>query len=347
MKEFSVIIYPVKTGEYFTSYMHPLTKKRIREHFKNRLDALENKTKVEAKFKKTQLKDLVDLLVSDLLHLYMINVPNNNLGKYAKSYCADLAETFGEFKIEDLSSEILKVWLDQIQKENNLKDISVRKIKCDFDGFFKYLVEEEIISESPLTTIFYDKITPPISSRNILSEKDIKDLLLAIKDFSPGYLLPLIMMFAETGAKTTEVVDLTWKDVDLENKKVKFKQTPSSCERTLEISDELAQLLSKKKSKQGYVFLTYYGEPFTKGKVGRSITEFKVKSKHARDWCVSDFRHSLAVNSLSKGKSINQLQYILGHKNSQQTRDLYGEVAKKALVKNFTNPMDLGTATTS
>lgn len=347
MKEFSVTVYPIKTGEYFTSYLHPLTKKRVREHFQNRSDALANKEEVEEKFKKTQFKSLIGLSVSDLLHLYMMDVPNNNLAKYAKSYCTDFAETFGEFQIEKLTCEILKVWLDQIQKENNLKDISVRKIKCDFDGFFKHLVDKEIISESPLTTIYYEKITPPISSRNILSEKDIMDLLSAVKDSSPGYLYPLIMMFAETGAKTTEVSDLTWKDIDLENKKVRFKQTPSSCERTLEISDELAQLLGKKKGKQGYIFMTYYGEPFTKGKVGRAITEFKVRGKYQRDWCVSDFRHSFAVNFLSKGKSINQLQYILGHKNSQQTRDLYGEVSKKALVKNFTNPMDLGTATSS
>ena len=52
----------------------------------------------------------------------------------------------------------------------------------------------------------------------------------------------------------------------------------------------------------------------------RQVTEFKVKSKFAKNWCCSDFRHSFAVHFLSKGGSLNRLQYILGHSNVHQTK---------------------------
>ena len=238
---------------------------------------------------------------------------------------------------------MLKVWLDQIQKENNLKEISMRKIKCDFDGFFKFLVEKEVISTSPLTSVHYERSQVPVYSRNILSEAEIKLILNSAKDFSPGYLYPLLKMFVETGAKSTEAAELTWKDIDLHEKQVKLKQTTSSRERTLEISEELVSLLSKKKSKQGYVFLTYYGEPFTKSKLGRAVTEFKVKSKFTKNWSCSDFRHSFAVQYLTKGGALNKLQYLLGHSHVHQTKQLYGNVTKQVLVKNSSNPY---TATT-
>lgn len=200
-----------------------------------------------------------------------------------------------------------------------------------------------MISTSPLTSIYYERVQIPVYSRNILSEPEIKHILGSAKEFSPGYLYPLLRMFIETGAKSTEVSELTWKDIDLEKRQVKFKQTTSSRERILEISEELSSLLIKKKSKSGYLFLTYYGEPFTKCKLGRAVTEFKVKSKFSKNWSCSDFRHSFAVHFLSKGGSLNKLQYLLGHSHVHQTKQLYGTVTKQVLAKNSSNPY---TATT-
>ena len=87
-------------------------------------------------------------------------------------------------------------------------------------------------------------------------------------------------------------------------------------------------------------------KPFTSGKIARAITEYKVRSRYPTKWCVSDFRHSFAVNFLSKGGDMKDLQYILGHYNVHLTRQLYGEVTKKTLSKKFENSMDLYTATT-
>lgn len=338
MKEFSVIIFADKTGQFTTSYLHPLTQRRMRETFKSREDAKRHKEEIEKKFIKRQFADLMNLTVGELLNWFMLEVPDNSLHKYSKLHFTDFAETFSNYKIEALTSDVLKVWLDQIQQENKLKDISMRKIKCDFDGFFKFLIEKEVISSSPLTSVYYERVPIPVYSRNILSEIEIQQILDAAKDFSPGYLYPLLRMFVETGAKSTEVAELTWKDIDLDKRQIKFKQATSSRERVLEISEELASHLRKKKSKQGYVFLTYYGEPFTKTKLGRAVTEFKVKSKFAKNWSCSDFRHSFAVHFLSKGGSLNKLQYFLGHSNVYQTKQLYGAVTKQVLTKSSSNP---------
>lgn len=338
MKKFSAIIVTDKTGQFTTSYLHPLTQKRIRRSFRSREEAKQYKEEIERKFSKRQFTDLMNLTVGELLNWFILEVPQNSLFKYSKLQLTDFAETFSDYKIEAMTSDVLKVWLDQVQQENGLKDISMRKIKCDFDGFFKFLIEKEVISTSPLTSVYYERSQIPVYSRNILSEIEVKHILNSANEFSPGYLYPLLRMFVEAGAKSTEVAELTWKDIDLDKKQVKFKQTTSSRERTLEISEELAQLLSKKKSKQGYVFLTYYGEPFTKCKLGRAVTEFKVKSKFEMNWSCSDFRHSFAVHFLAKGGSLNKLQYILGHSNVYQTKQLYGAVTKQVLARSSSNP---------
>lgn len=81
--------------------------------------------------------------------------------------------------------------LDQVQQGNGLKDISLRKIECDFDGFFKFLIEKEVISTSPLTSICYERVHMPLNSRNIMSEAEVKHILDSAKDFSPAFLYPL------------------------------------------------------------------------------------------------------------------------------------------------------------
>lgn len=161
------------------------------------------------------------------------------------------------------------------------------------------------------------------SDLNLFAPEEIDTLLKAIKAFSPGYLYPLIKMYAETGAKTSEVTDLLWKDVDLEKGEVHFEQTIASRERTLKISEEMVELLKKKKATKGLVFLTYYGEAFTKNKIRRAILEFRAKGAFERDWNPTDLRHSFAVNYRKRGGALKELQYLLGHENVYQTKQIY------------------------
>lgn len=108
--------------------------------------------------------------------------------------------------------------------------------------------------------------------------------------------------------------------------RIKLAETASSRARTLKVSEELIDILKKRKNQKGHVFLTYYGEPFTKNKIPRALTEFKVKGSFKKDWTPMDLRHSFAVNFLKNGGAFKALQYILGHQNVFQTKQLYGEV---------------------
>ncbi len=156
-----------------------------------------------------------------------------------------------------MTTTSLKAWRDQIQRENRLKDITIRGIKCSIDTFFKYQIKMEVISASPLTTIFYQKPAPDVNARNILSEREITDLLASAFAFSPGYLYPLIKFFTETAAKPSEVIDLTWQQVDLDGMQIHFPRTESSQERKLTLSEALTGILEKTKKKTGLVFMTY------------------------------------------------------------------------------------------
>lgn len=341
MKNFMVSIYPTKDQNFLTSYIHPLSKKRIRAQFSSIEGANQYKMQVENRFSQPTASNFHELLVEDLVIQFMQENQKSDFMK-SKKHIADFIDTFGGFQITELTTGVLKGWLDQIQRENNIKDSSMRGMKCSIDSFFKFLVKKEIISESPLTHIFYRVQAPEIASRTILSKEQIKDLLSSIKAFSPGYLYPLILFISETAAKPNEVVDLDWKQLNFETREIYFPQTPSSRERKLKMSIELSAILESRKKGTGLVFMTYYKEPFTKNKLRRAILEFKVKTASKIPWTPMDLRHSYAVNFLLDGGDMRHLQYILGHNNVFDTKRLYAEVLTKRSQNQIVNPFEIG-----
>jgi site-specific recombinase XerD len=345
MKEFVVAIYPTKAKVFLATYLHPLTNKRVRANFDSRDEALKYKAQIESQLKRITPNSYRDLPVEELLLLFQQEHPKSEFNTARRMYFADFFETFGQFKIDDLTTDALKTWLDQIQKEANLQDITMRGIKCAADGFFRFLIEKEAISASPLTTVFYKVPVPDVNARNLLSKLEIEELLRGASEYSPGYLYPILKFLIETAAKPMELVDLNWKQIDVEKREVHFVRTLSSQERTLTMSAELASLFEKKKKVSGLVFQTYYKEPFTKAKVARLVNEFKIRGNFKRKWTPMDLRHSFAVNFLLEGGEMKQLQYILGHSHISDTRRLYADVLKTRASNSSSNTFEIGSLT--
>ncbi len=338
MQDFQVNVYPLRDKNFLTSFVHPLTKRKVRQNFSSRLEAQEYSQQVEARFKRPKPENFRELTIEELVVYFMSERPQNNHFVRSKRHLFDFIETFGQFKIDDLTTDAFRVWLDQIQRENGLKDITMRGLKCQIDTLFAFLEEKEVISESPLSRIYYEKIAPPLKARNLLSEEDIEKLLTAIQGYSPGYLFPIVKMFVETGAKVVEVIELGWKDVDLQNGIIHFRSREKSQERKLKISNELVSDLAKKKRQSTTVFLTYYKEPFTRSKLTRAVNEFKDKELYKGEWGPLDLRHSYAVNFLARGGDMRELQRILGHNNVFDTKRLYGEAATEKAARDVANP---------
>ena len=139
---------------------------------------------------------------------------------------------------------------------------------------------------------------------------------------------PIIKLFAETGVKVTEVVELKWTQVDFVRRTIQFSGTDRSQARTVPISEELAGILAANRQDTGLVFKTFYREPFTHVKLARAINEFKDRGLYRRAWNLLDLRHSFGVNFLASGGSLRDLQLIMGHASIFDTKRLYGDPAK-------------------
>ncbi len=341
MQNFNVMIYPAKDGTFLATYLHPLSNDRVRKVFSNLEAAEAYKDNIELKFLRADAQDYRVLNVEDLVILFQNEHPESNFSG-SKLHIRDFIETFGKSKVDELSSKDFKSWMEAIQIENNLKEITMRGLKSDLEVFFRFAINKEIISESPLNPLYFKKTTPDINTRNLLTLEQIDEILQKTKEYSPGYLYPILRIFVETAAKPTDIFALLWKNVDLEKKQLKFVQMDKCQERTLPMSEELTSILEKKKKAGGLVFQTYYKEPFTKNKLSALVNEFKIKGNCKIKWTPMDLRHSFAVNFLLKGGDIRRLQYILGHWNIYDTKKMYGAVTTSRAEKTAASPFEIG-----
>jgi len=322
MNSFQVSLCVLKDQSTLASYVHPLSKRKIRKTFISGVEADEYKKRIENQLNRTDFRGYRDFTLEDLTILFLNENPKNSFFKM-RIHLMDFIETFGHLKMDDITPDKLRAWLDLVQQENKISDTTMNSLKCNLDRLFKFLEEKEIISESPLREIYYQKMVPALSSRNILSEAEIENLLYAAKQYAPGYFYPILRLFAETAAKVNEVIDLTWKQLDLDKRTVHFLGTDKSQERKIPISQELCDILRHRRRETGIVFQTHYREPFTQRKLSILINEFKRQGLYKRNWNLMDLRHSLAVNYLGKGGNIRDLQVILGHANVFDTKKLY------------------------
>ena len=317
----------LKDRTILVSFIHPLTKRKVRKTFASSIEASEYKQKIESKFTSNCVDGYRELTLEELMILFMHEKPNSTFFKM-RLHLVDFTESFGHLRIDQLTPNTLRTWLEQIQQENKVADTTMRSIKCTLDRLFEFLIEKEIISESPLREIYYRKTAPEAITRNHLPTHGVEKLLEATKKYSPGYLYPIIKLFAETGAKVTEVIDLKWDQVDCVRRTIYLQGTDKSQGRIVPISEDLASLLSQKQRESGVVFKTFYREPFTRTKLTRTINEFKAKGLYRHPWNLLDLRHSYGANFLARGGSLSELQKLMGHANVFDTKRIYGDSAK-------------------
>ncbi|MDD4976740.1 MAG: hypothetical protein PHY93_20460 [Bacteriovorax sp.] len=101
MQEFKVNIYPSEDKNFLSSYIHPLTKRKIRQNFSSSSEAQEFKKATEERFKSNKVENFSALTIEELISYFMREKPKNH---FSRKIChlIDFIETFGRFGVEDI-----------------------------------------------------------------------------------------------------------------------------------------------------------------------------------------------------------------------------------------------------
>lgn len=322
-------------ADYFVTYLDPFTNLKVRTRFEDRKSAEDFKKEITDKFSKELVERSDELRVGDLLIHFINELPDNHFIKNRWLF-TDFSQTFSNLKIKDLTTEVLKSWLDQLRIEGNYSPRTMETLRVYTNHFFRFLIEKKIISISPAKGIRYMQHNAELTRKpHLITKTKLRDLTEKVKKYSPGYFYPIFLTVVETAAKTTEILSLKWNQVDLKNQTITLVGQKTLSNRVIKISDELTLLLENKKRSSDFVFTNLYRKQFTKKQLGYAMTEFKRDHNIKDKWMYFDLRHSFARNYLDDGGSMADLQKILGIRSIETAREIYGyEPDKKLTVKS-------------
>jgi integrase/recombinase XerC len=245
--------------------------------------------------------------------------------------------------VTELNEEDVTDFLLFCKMEGNNSRRMKRRMSS-ISAFYKYLRKKKIISENPMEFIDRPKKDTDIVVQTYLTKEQIDDMRIKLKEKGDLTLETYIMFSLSTMARVNAVSNLTWKQIDLENRVCNDVREKEGYIVVLYFSEEVKELLSNLKKYReenkiddgGYVFFSKREDkitPMTNGslndwchRVGRMIG---VDTLHCHD-----LRHSMATLYKNEGMSLEDISLLLNHASTDVTKKHYIKADKSKISKS-------------
>jgi len=246
------------------------------------------------------------------------------------SYSTDLTQFLNfinkEFEIStqasEISFQIVRSWIASLL-EKGVSPRSVNRKISTLKTYFKFLIRENAITESPML-----KVVAPKSKKRLpvfIEEHQIENLLNQIK-FNDGFVGErdklIIELFYVTGIRLSELVNIKISDVDFNNNLIKVLGKRNK-ERLIPLSISIVNELEffiKKYDLSQYLFTNLGGTKVYNKLVYRVVKKHISKISSVSKKSPHILRHTFATHMLNNGADINAIKELLGHANLSATQ---------------------------
>ena len=162
-----------------------------------------------------------------------------------------------------------------------------------------------------------------------LSEEEARRLYEAVCKSENTMLQYIVPMLILTGARKREVLDAKWEDFDFDRRLWRIPTTKLGKPRHVPLSDGVMNLLSGMERKGDWVFANpKTNKPFVSIFCAWNTARTKAGLSDVR---VHDLRHSFASLLINSGRSLYEVQKLLGH-TQVKTTQRYAHLAPETLL---------------
>lgn len=203
-------------------------------------------------------------------------------------------------------------------------------------AFFKWLARENHILTNPASELILPR-QPRQLPKVLLSVQDVESVLNQ-PDIATAWGLrdrAILETLYSTGIRRMELTRLTLYDVDLAQGTVMVRLGKGSKDRLIPVGrracawigryvEEVRPALAVR-SDELTLFLTDYGEPFEKNRLGDLVHRYLRHAGIPQGSCHA-FRHAMATHMLENGADIRFIQAMLGH-SELSTTQIYTQVS--------------------
>lgn len=220
------------------------------------------------------------------------------------------------------------------------KPLSVQKYRSIFYGILTKAYQNELIAKNPFDMV----MAPKLKSRHFSSEeneainpftqKEIETLVAANDDET--YMPNFIKLMSNSGMRPGELISLTWKDIDFDNRSIKVNKTTvngkvglpktKSSMRVIDMLQGAYEALQAQHKLSGdtkYVFTNSSDKSFYSHDIINLNLRKRLKARGIEVRSLYQLRHSFASRMIKSGIDITWVSTTLGHKDSSITLQVY------------------------
>jgi integrase len=224
--------------------------------------------------------------------------------------------------LEDYSLKDFNKFRNSLTTHMKLRtaNIHIRNTKCIFTSAWKLEYTKDCMTKN-LKEFKYQK-----SKYLAFTEKQINQ----INDFMKPCVHKDIFLFGiQTGCRLNEILNLKFKDIDTRQGLIFILDPKTKDFRELPLTDELQLLITKRMTannvidfdcKDKYIFPNQSGNKFDKSKVSKIFKAVLRKLRFNEDYHFHCLRHTFASDLANRGVPMNQIAYLMGHKNYETTK---------------------------
>ena len=246
------------------------------------------------------------------------------------SYSNDINQFFlflsEEYKItselSEVNFQIVRSWIASLL-EKGVAPRSVNRKISTLKTFFKFLIREGVIQESPML-----KVVAPKSKKRLplfVEEDQIESLLNGV-EFDDGFIGErdklIIELFYVTGIRLSELINIKISDLYFDNNLVKVLGKRNK-ERLIPLSARIVkelQFFIEKYKIDNYLFTNLGGTKVYTKLVYRVVNKYIGKISSINKKSPHILRHTFATHMLNNGADINAIKELLGHANLSATQ---------------------------
>ena len=187
------------------------------------------------------------------------------------------------------------------------------------------------VEASPISKI--SKPREPNGRVRFLSDEERERLLNVCKSSDNPFLYIVVVLAISTGMRQSEIMHLTWEQIDLNRKSIILEKTKNKTRRMIPLAGLALGLLQKHlEAKKLHHHLLFPGRISGKPMDLRKAWLSALKQAEIKDFKFHDLRHSAASYLAMSGCSLVEIGILLGHKRLEVTKR-YSHLSQQHLSK--------------
>jgi integrase len=266
---------------------------------------------------------------------------------YAGNLDRHVYEALGTRRVSTVTEEDVLALIASLRKDGKAEN-TIRNVLRPLSDLLAYAVRRGQLAANPVARLERDeRPSPGQAEKRVLDPEEVVRLLDAATEGSR----PLIAAAVYSGMRQSELLGLTWADVDFDGRFLRVrKQLSRSGERvepktrqavrSVVLTAELASVLRKHKAKSGHsldgdlVFATRAGKPLGHRNVGRAFVSAAdaagLNPEGVRSLVFHDCRRTFASTLIAAGADVVAVSRQLGHSDPSITLRAYAEEFDRA-----------------